>query len=84
MVLILKQGSFYIDNADDIVSIPVKKRAIRRYHLKRMKIRALNLYPYPGGIKYANNLCACSCYGCANDRKFWGPTVQEKRQIDNV
>lgn len=58
-------------------------RALRRFHLVRMKAKAKKIYHYNDpkqAIKLANHLAACSCQGCGNPRKWWKQkTLQEIR-----
>jgi len=45
------------------------KRAIRRHHKKRMKIKAMRIYPDdPNAHKLADHLAVCSCWMCRNER----------------
>lgn len=60
------------------------KRALRRHHLARMKARAIRVYYFHSpeqAIKYANHLQVCSCYGCGNQRRHSGPSLQELRRF---
>lgn len=44
--------------------------ALRRYHLKRMKAKAMKVYPHwPTAFKWANHIKGCSCAGCGNQRR---------------
>ncbi len=56
-------------------------KAFRRANKRRMKRKAVVVYGYKEAIKYADNLCACSCFMCAMDRKYHGATIQERRQV---
>jgi len=65
-------------------------RALRRHHTERMKRRAKKIYPairdahgnliFEAQIHLANHLAVCSCPACGNQRKYEGPTIQEKRR----
>lgn len=67
------------------------KRAIRRHHKIRMKVKASKIYPgYKDSHGYlitkpqihlADNLASCSCPACGNRRKYEGPTLQEKQEL---
>lgn len=61
-------------------------RAIRRHHRERLKKnrrfwygRDLDKEPKALGI-VINTPCQCSCFLCAKKRKYFGQTVQEKRE----
>lgn len=55
-------------------------RARRIRDLLRMKAKAVRLYGNrPFVIKLANHLAHCVSQCCANQRKWEGPTVQERR-----
>jgi hypothetical protein len=65
------------------------KRALRRHHRQRMIVRAmrslvLSWVPEEDRLRQAlrfyKNRKKCSCYMCGNQRKWWGTTVQERRQ----
>ena len=65
----------------------MSKRAQRRFHLHRMKVKAERVYYYnvPGTArKIANHLANCSCWMCGNPRRyFWEKTRQElKSELD--
>ena len=57
----------------------MKKRALRRHHLKRMKKKAIKVFrsldfkddrwAVEHGIKVANHLQCCSCMVCCNVRR---------------
>ncbi len=65
------------------------KRALRRHHRQRMIQRALRSYvlgweedkllPGARAVRWYNNLKKCSCWMCGHRRKWFGPTIQEKR-----
>lgn len=66
------------------------KRAARRHHLSRMKAKARRVSKHwmselsaqdtaHRAGRLANNLAICSCSGCGNQRKYEGPTLQERR-----
>ena len=58
------------------------KRARRRRDLKRMKAKALRLYPHDARATLANHLAVCSCAACGNPRGVWkhaDQTLQERR-----
>lgn len=59
-------------------------RSLRRHHKNRMKEKAKRIYydlPSNHAIKYADNLKVCSCWACGNQRKYYGPSIQELRNI---
>lgn len=68
------------------------KRAIRRAHLRRMKIHAKFVFKrvwrieHPSYNKLANNLKSCSCSMCGNPRrnyKGWASkTLQEWKALE--
>ncbi len=51
----------------------------RRKNDVRMKKKAVQLYGYPESIKYADHLCACSCWMCGHQRAVMGLTIQERK-----
>jgi len=56
-------------------------RGIRRHHKQRMKAKAVRIYP--GNLnpaKLADHLAVCSCFGCGNQRKYAGLSIQERRR----
>lgn len=62
-----------------------KKRALRRHHLQRMKAKAVRVYYFLSreqAERLANHLQHCSCLGCGNQRRYYGPPVRELRQRD--
>ena len=59
-----------------------RTRAFRRHHKDRMKSKAKKIYhdlPENHAVKYADHLKVCSCWACGNQRKHFGPTIQELR-----
>ena len=57
-------------------------RGIRRQHKRRMKVKALRIYPDNlSPEKLADHLAVCSCFGCGNQRKYAGFSIQERRKI---
>lgn len=58
-------------------------RSLRRYHLERMKKKAIRAYHWKTpeeARKLANHLCMCSCHMCGNPRRYWGTlTIQERK-----
>jgi len=54
-------------------------RSERRFHLARMKKRAMTIYhDWPNAYKCANHIKLCSSYCCGNPRKwFHEKTLQE-------
>lgn len=70
--------------------VPKYNRAVRRYHLARMKARARKIYPWnTRPEKWANTLKMCSCWMCGNLRhsmfeSAWTRlTHQEQRSLLN-
>lgn len=63
----------------------LKKRALRRYHRQRLMKRRLLQMPWMTRLKlnYQRSMIdtprRCSCALCRIRRKFYGPTLQEKR-----
>jgi|GEM_PF-1015369 len=67
------------------------KRALRRHHRQRMIARTMRssicrwIEPeedrYPWILRYYNNRAKCSCHMCGHRRKWWGPTMQERRSL---
>jgi hypothetical protein len=66
------------------------KRALRRRHRQRMIARAMKSFrlahiPQENSLQWArrlyNNLQFCSCWMCGHRRKWWGLTIQERRQL---
>ena len=58
-------------------------RAIRRYHLARMKAKARRIYrDDPNAHTLANHLAHCSSDCCCNLRKIKGPTIGERRSVE--
>lgn len=53
-------------------------RAERRRRLALKKAQSRKIYA--GQARFANHLTECSCPACGNARRFYGPTVQERRQ----
>jgi len=46
------------------------RRALRRFHSRRMKAKAKRVYPdWPKSYKVADYLACCSCYCCGNIRR---------------
>lgn len=71
------------------------KRAVRRHHWQRKLVRALRSYRCYGfsqlwrmseteqrdwARRNFNNMQRCSCIMCGHRRKWYGPTVRERRQ----
>lgn len=65
------------------------KRALRRHHRRRMLARAMRSLVLSGvaaderrehALRWFEHLKMCSCAMCGNQRKWWGPTVQERRR----
>jgi hypothetical protein len=67
------------------------RRALRRHHRLRMIARALRIY---GRLRHSgwseeevlfrarhfhDHLQSCSCWMCGHRRKWFGPTIQERR-----
>lgn len=69
-------------------------RAVRRFHRKRMIRHARSIFAgnpraelYQGWAeKMHDHLCRCTCHYCHNKRKKFGPTIQERRnlQVDPI
>ena len=66
------------------------KRALRRHHRQRMIARALKSWNIVGrpeeerlqrALRRYDNMQWCSCYMCGQRRKWYGLTVQERRQL---
>ncbi len=59
------------------------KRALRRHHLARMKVKAVGVYyflPPENAVKLANHIKVCSrCTCCGNPRKLYGDSIGERR-----
>lgn len=67
---------------------PKSKRAIRRWHRERLRKRRLHDQQWLNytsertiGI-YIDTPKRCSCAMCSRNRKYEGPTVQERRQTN--
>lgn len=62
------------------------KRAIRRFHKRRMKDKAIRVYHWcdeKNAIKMADHLKTCSNpWCCGNPRAFYGATIAEKKAED--
>lgn len=59
------------------------KRGLRRQAARRMKAKALRIYPHDPKARLADHLAQCSCHMCGNERRHFGnPTVQEKRAAE--
>ena len=59
-------------------------RSLRRHHKNRMKAKAKKVYsdlPAELAIKMADHLKVCSCWACGNQRKYYGPSIQELRNM---
>lgn len=59
------------------------KRSLRRAHKVRMGKRAVRFYPDMDpamAMRMADHIKMCSCWMCGNQRKHFGPTLQEVRQ----
>lgn len=56
-------------------------RAVRRYHLERMKRRARRIYPWSGvrAERLANHLAVCSGPCCGNPRHWGGGPTRAER-----
>lgn len=67
---------------------PKSKRAIRRWHRERLRKRRLRDLTWLAEVdadrvnQYIDTPTPCSCFMCGYDRKWFGPTVQERRQVN--
>lgn len=60
------------------------KRGQRAKDSERMKRKARKVYYFnePGQAeKLADHLAYCSCMGCGGQRRYFGDTMQERRQL---
>lgn len=67
------------------------RRALRRHHRRRLIARAVRIYRRLAlhgwseeeivmrAVRLHNNLQGCSCWMCGHQRKWFGPTIQERR-----
>ena len=62
----------------------MRNRNTRRTQQRRVNAKAKRIYPDANYKKLANNLAACSCYGCGNMRQMEGLTPQELRFADRA
>jgi hypothetical protein len=70
------------------------KRAWRRHHRRRMIARARRVF-FMGmrpsdpdmqdwALRNYDHLKKCSCWMCGHRRKWYGPTIQERRMSQNI
>lgn len=72
----------------DTIEPEVKKRALRRHHNERMKVRTRKMFSRWGHTEKEmegsidrcyNNITRCSCYMCGNPRKYGELSFQERK-----
>ena len=66
-----------------------RRRALRRFHRRRMFMRAMRSFAVLGvpeeyrvrrALRRRDNLQACSCWMCGHVSRIWGPRTSDLRQ----